>query len=883
MMKRTVLFCCVVFCVCHFSTLAQESIKANGRVTAAGDGTTLPGVSVKIKGSTSGVSTDENGAFILTVPKGATLQFTSIGFQQKDVQVNDEKALSVQLTGNDNSLDEVVVVGFGKQKKASVIGAISTVQTKEIKQSPSASLSVTLAGRLPGLTAIQRTGEPGRDAIELFIRGRSTLNEQRPLLMVDGVEREFNALDPNEIESISILKDATATAIYGVRGANGVILVTTRRGVANKPEINFSTEFGLTDFTRFPALVDSYNFAQLRNETLVNDGGQPQYSAQDIENYRLGTDPERYPNHNWFEEYTKKFAPQNRYNLNISGGTEKVRYFVSGGYLYQGGLFKTDQKDWDAETNLKRYNFRSNIDINLTKTLTATLNAAGYLEKQNSPAGLPGFTSPSSIIIVNALISAPANLLGSVTTPSGEVVFVPGGGGDHPVYALINRSGYSLEDRNNVLSTFALEQKLPFFIEGLSAKAQFSFDSRGVNTQRRERNFARYRPDFVTNPDGSETLNYTLYAGQNTPLGAQQINSFTSFSNIQASLNYINTFGKHNVSGLILFNQDRRIVNLEIPYNLRGLVGRATYNYANKYFTEFNFGYNGSEQFAKGKRYGFFPSISAGWLVSEEKFIKEKLPFINLLKLRASYGIAGNDRFGTQRFLYLDDYRNNGPTYADLGAGINELLIANPNVTWEESEKLNLGFESTFFNALSLTADVFFEKRNNVLARRGTIPDLFGSGAYPPLNIGIVQNRGFELELGYNKQLSQKVGIFSKANFVYAKNKVLFIDEPLLPANYAYRTRSTGFPIGQNFGLQTAGYFTSEAEINSWADQSRYGTTKPGDFKYIDQNGDGIVNDADQVPLGYPTVPLINFGLSLGFNYSNFDFSLLLQGTALAS
>ncbi len=878
--KSLFLICFLLFFNLAFS---QQPLTVTGSVYLGSDRRALPGVSVQVKGTSLGTTTNAAGTYSLSVQKAAILVFSSVGFVEREITVGDETTINVTLDPANQDMEQVVVVGYGQQKKASVVAAISTIRTKDIKQSPSANLSVTLAGRLPGLTSIQRTGEPGRDAIELFIRGRSTVNEQKPLLMVDGVEREFNSLDPNEIESVSILKDASATAIYGVRGANGVILVTTRRGVADKPEINFSSEYGLTDFTRFPKTVRAYDFALLRNQTLINGGGAPQYNQQDLDHYRTGDYPERYPDHDWYNEFTKDYAPQTRYNLNVSGGTKTVRYFVSAGYFNQQGLFKADQTEWDATTNLKRYNFRSNIDMELTKTLKATLNAAGYLEKQNSPAGLAGFNSPSSIIIVNALISAPSNVA-NVLTPQGEVVFFPGGGGDHPIYGMINRSGYVLEDRNNVQSTFALEQQLDFFTKGLSVKAQFSFDSRAINTQIRSRQFARYRQVVGRKADGSDSLYYTQYADQNTPLGIGTRADFQSYSNVQLSLNYARQFSAdHNVTGLILFNQDKRSINSDIPYNLRGLAGRATYGYKNRYFGEFNFGYNGSEQFAKNQRYGFFPSISAGWLLSNESFVRDHLSFISTMKLRASYGIAGNDRFGTTRFIYLDDYRANGGVYSNLGAGVNETLIANPDVTWERSKKLNVGLETLLFRSLGLNVDLFSEKRDNILAKRGTIPTVFGSVAYAPQNIGKVENKGIEIELTYTAHISRVLDIQARANIAYAKNTVTFLDEPLLPANYKARTRSTGYSIGQQFGLETSGYFSDSTNITKWPDQSRFGIPRAGDFRYVDQNGDGKVDDADIVPIGFPTVPNLNYGFSFSVTYKNIDLSILLQGTAQAS
>jgi TonB-linked SusC/RagA family outer membrane protein len=858
-------------------THAQQTVKVSGIVTDSLDNGPLPGVSVLIRGSNKAAVTDGNGKYTIDAPADASLVFRYLGYEEKVVNIGQNASVNVSLIRSSKGLNEVVVVGFGTQKKVSVIGAISTINTREIKQSPSASLSVTLAGRLPGLTSLQRSGEPGLNSIELFIRGRSTVNDQRPLLMVDGVERAIDALDPNEIESVSILKDATATAVYGVRGANGVILVTTRRGASDQPEISLSYEKGLTNFTRFPNALGAYDYATLVNEASKNDGTNPRYTAEQLEGWRTKSDPVRYPDHNWYKEFTKNFSDQDRLNLNVSGGSEKMQYFISGGYLYQGGQFKTDQEEYDANTNLKRYNFRANFDVNLTKTLKASLTSAGYLEKQNRPAAVPDYPNPS-LLIVNAMVAVPSNAH-NILTPDGEVLSANGIPGGQPIYGLINRSGYVQEDRNNVISTFAMEQKLNFLTKGLSVKAQLSFDSRGVNTQRRQRSFARYRQDI----DNTGKVTYVLLEGVNSPLGAAQQNAFESFSNTQLSLNYQRTFGTdHNVSGLFLFNQDKRVINIELPYNLRGFVGRGTYNYKNKYFTEVNFGFNGSEQFAKGNRYGFFPSVSVGWLISEESFVKDNWSALSLLKLRASYGLAGNDRFGTQRFLYLDDYSLGGG-YSNIPNSINENLIGNRNVTWETSKKLNIGLDATLFNNLTANIDVFSETRNDVLIRRGTIPALYGTGSFAPLNYGEIKNKGVELQLSYTKKIGNDFYINTRLNGSYAKNNIVFLDEPLLNESYAYRTRQTGFSLGQPFGLKTAGFFNNNQEIAGWADQSRYGQTKPGDLKYIDQNGDQKIDEADFVPIGNPNLPLMNFGGAISVTYKNVDFSILIQGQAMVT
>lgn len=855
-------------------------------------GNPLPGVSIAVKGTKKGTTTGADGKYNIDAEPGETLVFSMVSFKTIERLVGDQDVINIVMEEENKALDEVVVVGFGTQKKASVIGAISTIKTKEIKQSPAANLSVTLAGRLPGLSSLQRSGEPGRGLSDLYIRGRSTVNVQRPLLLVDGVEREIDVLDPNEIEYVSILKDATATAIYGVRGANGVILVTTKRGEKGKTQINLSSELGLTNFTRFPNAVNAETYATLVNEAnyndLLNRGGDPStfvptYTDEAIAHYRNHDYPEVYPDHNWYKEFTRKFAPQNRFNLNVSGGSENVQYFINGGYLKQGGQYKTDQTEWNANTSLDRYNFRSNIDAALSKTLTATLSASGYLEKANRPSGLKGITN-SAQTIINAMQVVPANAFNN-TTPDGEVLAANSFPGGNPVYGAINRSGYNSEDRNQINASFTLNQKLNFITEGLAANVMFSFDSRGTNTQIRDRTYATYQLLVTKNPDGSDLLSYVPLKNVNSPLGNSQSTYFETHENLQASLTYNRSFNaKHNVSGLFLYNRDRRVIQIDLPYNLLGYVGRATYNYSQRYFGEFNFGYNGSEQFANGKRFGFFPSGSLGWLISEEQFVKNTMPFVNTLKLRGSYGIVGNDQFNAARFLYLDNYQSvgGGVIGGSLGGNmINEILVGNRDLTWETAKKLNIGLDLTLWDAFSVTFDVFKEKRDNILINRGTVPSVIGTSAFAPVNFGLIENKGFEIELSYSKQLNRNWNIYLKGNASYANNNYKFADEAVLAENYAYRYRQTRFPLGQPFGLATAGFFNSNDEVAAWADQSSLNNGRPasaGDLKYVDANGDGIIDNADYVPIGYPNVPLWNFGASFNITYKNFDFSVLIQG-----
>lgn len=851
-------------------------------------GEPLSPASVQEKGTLNGVSTDENGTFAIQVTgPDAVLVVSIVGYVSQEIRPSADP-LRITMVADLSPLDEVVVVAFGAQKKATVTGAISSIQTKEIRQSPAANLAVSLAGRLPGLTSIQRTGQPGRDITQLFIRGQGTVNAQSPIVLVDGIERDLTYIDPNEVESVTILKDASSTAIFGVRGANGVILVTTKRGTSEVPEVNLIAELGAQDFPRFISPVNSYDFASLRNLALRNDGLPEQYSAEALELYRTQEDPLRYPNTDWRDILVKDVSYQQRYNLNISGKGKLTHYFVNAGYLNQGGQFNTERDlNYNPTFKLDRYNFRSNIDIQINKNLKAFLNVAGYLEQRNSPYALGG-DNPTDWIIY-FMNNMPSVVPGPLT-PDGEVITFDNV--DRPAYGLINRSGYIKQTRSNVLATYGMEQKLDFITEGLSARAVVSFDARTVNNLEASRSYEKYvqiiNPN-LTGADGRDSVYYRLFNNdQNTPLNIGGGRGFNTLSNVQAFLNYARSFGQHDISGMLLYQQQSTIIDNQLPYKLMGTASRLTYGYGGRYFIEFNAGYNGSEQFAKHNRFGFFPAVSASWVVSNEPFYKDK-EVLTLLKLRGSYGQVGNDRIGSRRFLYIDDIQAVGGGFSgSLGNGqtIAYNLLKNSRLQWEVANKYNVGLEIGLFNDLTLVADAFYEKRDNILRNRGIIPEMNGlpASVLPPVNIGVIENRGYEIELNYRKTIHSDLSILTRLNLNYAHNKQLFADEPLLPDDFAYRYRETGYRIGQMFGYIVDGYFKDAADIAQSPVQEVGGhESRPGDFKYRDLNGDNVINERDISPIGYSTVPEYQYGLALNVNYKTFDISVLLQGIANVS
>ncbi len=893
LLRKQLLFLVILSCCCTIAF--SQSITITGTVTDSLDESAMPNVTVLVAGTTKATRTSQSGKYSIAVRPGSELIFSHQGYGEKRILVTSATIVDVQLANVNKEMNEVVVVAYAKQKKVTVTGAISSVGTREIKQSPAANLAVSLAGRLPGLTTLQTSGEPGRDVTSLFIRGRATINSTSPMVLIDGIERDLTYIDPNEVESVTILKDASSTALFGVRGANGVILVTTRRGTSEVPQINFSFEGAAQDFPDFFNMVNSYDYASLRNLALTNDGLSAQFSQKALEMYKTGADTANYPNTNWRDVMLKNFALQQRYNLNISGTTKNqaMKYFVNATYLNQGGQFKIeDGLPYDPSFKLDRYSFRSNIDLKLSKSLNIFLNVAGYLEKQNMPMSilnrlgdvptqLAGM-SPA-VYIVSFLTRVPANV--PLLTPGGDVTTAANI--DWPAYGLLNRSGYVKQTRSNVLATYGMKEDLSRITRGLSAQVVMSFDTRSINNLYGGKEFARYMQVIVPNaqdPNGRDSSYFAQYGSwTNTPLSIGGSNDFSSMSNLQAYLNYDRSFDKHHVTGMILYQQQQNIRGINLPYNLRGFSGRVTYSFSDKYLAEFDAGYNGSEQFAKGKRFGFFPAVSAGWVVSNESFLKNS-KYISLLKIRGSYGLVGNDQLGGSRFLYLDDIHLNPGGYSTslgLGQYIGINMLKNANITWEIAKKTNIGFELGLLQDINLVVDVFKERRENILRTRSTIPILngFPISVLPPANVGVVENKGYEIELNYRKAISNNLSILSKLNLSYAKNKQINADEPLLAQDFAYRYRSTDYPLGQNFGYVIDRYFTDENDVsNSPVQQVGGHNSRPGDFKYVDQNKDGIVDAKDMAPIGYTAVPEYTYGAAFSINQKQWDVSVLFQG-----
>lgn len=932
----------------YIQRLPSAAGSVTGRVRDE-KGNALPGATVILKGSSNiGTTTDADGDFTLRIPdsvKNPVLVVSYVGYNPKEVVVGARTSVSVSLDPNDNGLNEVVVVGFGQQRLPTVTGEIGVVGGKELTQTPVANVTNMLIGRTAGLSGIQNSGEPGQNATTIRIRGIATLNGADPLIVIDGIQQPteqpytvLNAMDANEIENISVLKDASATAVFGIRGANGVIVVTTKRGRTNKPQFSFSANHAFTKAASLFQTADSYQFALLRNEAIRN----AQASGDNSFNQLLFTDSELwkfqnnrdytpaeieamglpasqrdallnspalyYSSHNYYKEQFGGIGTQKQYNLNVSGGTDRVKYFVSLGMFGQTGILaNTNYGGANNNPNFQRYNFRSNFDIDVAKNLQLTFNIAG----QSAVSKVPGAGNSSADfgnryqnIIQNILENSPfigpgivdgrlvtgfVGLPGDPTNPIGN----KGGSGATPLAQLLTAGSRTMYT-TTLTSTVTLRHTMDYLTPGLKAHGTVAYDDSYTKGFAKTISIPQY--NVMRNPANPAEL--VFIGGQVNPASTADNVGNSSWNKLylEAAVNYDRSFGPHTVSGLLLGNAQRYTANgqgYNTPSGLMGLVGRVTYNFKERYLMEFNMGLNGSEQFAPGQRFGYFPAVSGGWVLSNEPFFP-KNGWLSWAKIRGSYGEVGNDQLGGRRYLYLPNtwaYNGRGYFFGNgdgssanpYFSGAQETALGNPNITWERAKKTNIAADLKFFGEkLSLTAALFWEKRDNILVRLGTVPATYGvdPGNIPPANVGKVSNRGYELTGEWRDQLGA-VSYFVRGNFSYARNMIDYQAEAPYPFPWM---NSTGYSIGQYKGLLTDGFYNTAEELNNRPFNTLGGNNaRLGDLKFRDINGDGILNDQDVVPIGYANLPRIAYNASLGFSYKGFDVNALFIGTAQGS
>ncbi len=939
------------------TTLWGADVKTVSGTVIDEDGEPIIGASVKEVGTSNITITNIDGKYSMKLTgSNPQLEFNYIGYATEKHKVT-SPTLNVTMSLAATDLDEVVVVAYGQQKKVTVTGSVAAVGASEIKKSSEPNLAAALSGKLPGLTTLQQSGAPGEDDVKMYLRGAATTNGKSPLILVDGIPRtSLSEIDPNEVQSISVLKDASSTAVFGVRGANGVILVTTRRGEEGKVNVHGQVTYSMQKFNYWPKARHSYEYVALANEAALNDGSVPKYDATQVGYFDLwktgGSDDPLirywYPDTDWSKIYLNDHSNMVQANVNVSGGSKKLKYFVSAGYVYQGGMYKTESEDklgYDPSSNMNRYNIRANLDYNFNSWISASLDVSSYIKKWNQAASnMAGATSAE--LRWNALTSKPT-VAGPLTidgTPENKFVVREGlldDGtlgvhyvvGDRIVqdpelslaqsaYGQLNRSGYKMILDASVNGIGTLNFNLDAITKGLSARGVISFETYSQAVTLGSKTFSGYLYDL--NPGGYDSPVFVPQGSseEDDALSLSRADVSRWFMNLQAQINYNRTFNAlHNVTGMLLFQRDEKENILgSIPYKMIGLAGRFTYAFDSRYLAEFNMGYNGSEQFAPGHRFGFFPAFSLGWVASNEKFMQplSENGLLTKLKFRASVGKVGNDELyagadeltkQNHRFLYLDNiamtqwYLTNQdaimvpPSITTSGAGINiikEMLIGNDDIHWEQAWKQNYAVDLTLFRNLDLTFDWFHEKRTDILISRNTIPEIGGltSSQLPRSNFGKVKNSGYEITANYHYDLNKDVRFSLGGNFSYAKNTVIEADEVYLGDDYAYPYRTEGYSINQCWGylidhtvdpergLDGTGFYNSDEQIALHGLEYKMSAQpKRGDFVYQDLNDDGIIDDKDIAPIGYSSLlPRITYGVTFGANAYGFDFSIMFQG-----
>jgi TonB-linked SusC/RagA family outer membrane protein len=903
-----------------FALLALFSIKSYSQVneiTVRGkvhsDSSELAGVSIFVKNSLNKVTkTDEKGVFTLKVPANATLVFTHVGYETQEVEVQGNNSLKVLLKPKDNKLGEVVVIGYGTQKKTTLVSSVTSIDTKEIK-GPSSNLTTMLAGRISGLISFQRSGEPGQDNASFFIRGLGTFGAGKvdPLILIDGIEStptDLARLQPDDISGFSVLKDATATSVYGARGANGVILVTTKIGQIGKMKFNFRVENSNSSNTRNIELADNISFMNLANEAVLtrNPLGALPYSQTKIDHTAKGDDPLLYPNNNWIQQLIKTSTNNQRANLNISGGSEKAKYYLAMSYnLDNGNLKGNSLNGFNNNIKLQTYSILSNVTLNLTKTTEALVSLKGEFDDYNGPIG------GGAAVYSSALWSNPVAF--PAVYPSGLLPYVK-----HPLFGnaimqgttnvLYNNpyaqslSGFQTSNTSTLTAQLSIKQNLDAITPGLSAR-MMAYTARYANFSVSRQVSPYYYSSSII--DGKLSGIYLINdgsAGNPFPTPTEYLtyspgaNNLNSTTYAEAAVNYARVFkSKHSVGGMLIgtirnyLTGNASTLQLSLPARNEGVSGRVTYGYDNRYLIEYDFGYNGSERFALNHRFGFFPSVGGGWVISNEKFFEPLLKTVNQFKFRFTYGLVGNDQIGnsTDRFFYLSQVNLNGSSVGNFGTNytysrptVAITRYENQNITWEQSKQTNLGLDITLLHDLKITVDAYHQYRSNILMVRNTVPTSMGLQASISSNVGQAYSEGIDLAVDYHKTFNNSLWIQTRGTFTYAHSKVLVNEEPQYSTNNANLTK-VGNSMSQIYGLVAERLFTDQVEVNN--SPTQFGNVLAGDIKYRDVNGDGKISVSDYVPIGFPSTPEILYGFGFSVGYKNFDISAFFQGVSRTS
>lgn len=885
---RHFLITCILLLSCSMGTWAQN-IVVTGVVTDA-QKEPLIGVNVAVKDVPGlGAITDINGKYKISIEPYQRLIFSYVGFDKVEVLIKEQRVVNVSMKESAaSSLDEVVITGTGVQKKLTVTGAITTVNVSDLTHTANGNVVNALAGNVAGVLAMQTSGQPGRNTSEFWIRGISTFGASTSaLVLVDGFERDLDDVNIEDIESFSVLKDASATAIYGSRGANGVVLITTKHGKAGKINIDAKVETSYNTRTITPKFVDGYTYATMMNEARITRNQEPIYQQDELDLLRMGLDPDLYPNVDWTDLLLKDGAMTYRANVNMNGGGSTARYFVSLSYLKEDGMYKTDEtlrKDYNTNANANTWNYRLNTDIDITKTTLLKVGVSGSLKKYNEP-GLSGdvwkslmYQNPISVPVMYSNGYVPAYGTGDRTNP----------------WVLATQTGYKEHWENTIQSNLTLEQKLDFITQGLKFVGRFGFDTWNKNNIDRIKWPEQYKAQRFRDENGNLVFDRVTEEQKMKQTSSAEGNRNEIF---EAELHYDRGFKEHHVGGLLKFNQDSKVFTVGTGEDIKkgiarrhlGLAGRVSYNWNYRYFADFNFGYNGSENFADGHRFGFFPAVSAAWNVAEEPIIKKNLKWMNMFKIRYSFGKVGNDvlKIGDDeyRFPYLYTIGDgSGYTWADYNynnsySGKRYTDLASNYATWEIATKHDLGVDLALFNdKFTATVDYFHEQREGIWMERKYLPSIVGLGSNPRANVGKVLSEGFDGNFAFREKIN-KVDITVRGNITYSQNTILEKDEE--NNVYPYQMERD-YRVNQAKGLIALGLFKDYDDIRN-SPKQEFGTVQPGDIKYKDVNGDGVVNDGDKVAIGATTKPNMIYGFGISASWKGLDVNVHFQGAGKTS
>ncbi len=880
-MKNKILYIILACLTCTLSLAAQSGYTVSG-VVMTEEGEPLVGVAIQYKNDpTKGMITDIDGNFVLNnVPANTTLIFSYIGYKDFSMVVTGNKTRqTIALKEDSNQTEEVVVVGRGTQRKISVVGAVTNVKANDL-QVPAASVTNMLGGRVPGIIAVTRSGEPGSDFSEFWVRGIGTFGAgSSALVLIDGIEGDLNTLDPADIESFTVLKDASATAVYGVRGANGVVLVTTRRGKSGKLSINVKSNVGISYSARTPNYVDAPTYATLANEASIVRGGRPVYNDAELRLFQTGLDPDLYPNVNWRDVMLKDYVWNHQHHISVNGGGSNARYYMSVGIQHKDAIYKQDKgiKNYDTNVGYNKYNFRANIDANLTKSTNLELGLESVIVNN----AFPGYGDNNQ-----ALWDAQANMT-PVTVP---VVYsdgtLPAYGADatqQNPYILLNYTGYKKKSEMTNSVRLKLIQDFDRWVKGLKVDALMSISTFSSLLQTQLKTPALY---YATGRKKDGTLDLIEKVSK-----ADDKYSSTNLTTrkiyFEGRVNYERLFNeKHRVGGLLLYYMDDFVTGeaqdliASIPKRYTGLAARATYSFKDTYFIEGNLGYTGSEAFEKGEKFGIFPAISGGWVPTQYEWVQNNLKFIDFFKIRGSYGVVGNDRMNGVRFPFLSTMQQgSGAGMWGGGNNILESQEASQNLRWEKAKKLDIGIDAQLFhNKVDLTVDFFHEKRTGIFQQRASIPEEMGLATQPWANIGAMESWGADGNISYMHQFNKDWNLTVRANFTYTNNKLTAYEQS--GVKYPYQSY-IGTPYGNQRGLIALGLFKDQEDIDNSPKQTFMSNVMPGDIKYKDVNGDGIINTDDEVLIGNSTVPRLQYGFAFELRYKRLSVSALFEGVGI--